>query len=141
MDDPIQKEIVILTGIPGSGKSTFAKTEFPNYLRINLDTIRSRRKEEKLLGEALEAGRSVVIDNTNITIASRKKYIDLAKKHGVRVRSIYLDCPLDLARSRNAKRLGKEKVPDFVLKIYMKKLVIPAVHEGFDTVEIKRIDS
>lgn len=35
----------------------------------------------KVAQEAMEAGKSLVIDNTNPEIATRKEYIDLAKKY------------------------------------------------------------
>jgi predicted kinase len=133
-------EIVVLTGIPGSGKSRLAKTKFQNYIRVNLDTVRSRRAEEALIMKSLDDSCSVVIDNTNTTINSRKKYIDVAKRAGVRVSSVYLACPLEVALQRNSKREGKERVPDFVVKIYSKKLEVPSLAEGFDSVEIIQTD-
>ncbi len=129
-------EIIVLTGIPGSGKSSLAKTRFQNHVRVNLDIVRSRHAEEALIMKALENSRSVVIDNTNTTINSRKKYIDIARRAGVRVSSVYLTCPIDIALKRNSKRQGKERVPDFVVKIYNKKLEVPTLAEGFDSVEI-----
>jgi predicted kinase len=133
-------EIVVLTGIPGSGKSTMAKSKFANYVRINLDTIKSRAREEKRILEAISGSKSIVIDNTNLTRASRKRYVDLARKYGAGVRSIYLVCPLDLALERNSVRKGKERVPDFVVKIHNRRIEVPSTEEGFESVEVVNVE-
>ena len=62
---PSIKEIVLLIGSPASGKSTFSKNYFCNYVRINQDTLGTIRKCEKMASKMLESGKSVVIDNTN----------------------------------------------------------------------------
>jgi predicted kinase len=129
-----QPVIVVLVGIPGSGKSTLAKGKYSDYRRINLDTIKSRRQEEFHIAQALQNCENIVIDNTNSTIKARKKYIDIARRNGAKVIALYLPCPIELALKRNAKRKGKERVPDFVVRIYNKKLEIPSVSEGFDSV-------
>lgn len=42
------KTAVIMIGIQASGKSTFSKAEFPEYVRINLDTLKRRHREKQL---------------------------------------------------------------------------------------------
>jgi predicted kinase len=128
--------MIIITGIPGSGKSTLAKKRFPNYTRINLDTLKSRIRERAEILRALQAGESVVVDNTNTTAASRKRYLDIAKSFGIPVRSIYLKCPLEVALKRNKARKGKERVPAFVPTFYFRKLEPPSVEEGFGSCEV-----
>ncbi len=129
-------EIVVLTGVPGSGKSTLAKKRFGTYMRINLDTLKSRSREEAEILRALENRVSIVIDNTNTTRRSRKRYLDIGKAFGVPIRSIYLRSPLDLALKRNASRNGKEQVPSHVVRFYYKKLEPPDLDEGFDSYEV-----
>jgi predicted kinase len=127
----------VLTGIPGSGKTTLATTRFPNHTRINLDTLKTRHQERLRILEAIQNFQDIIIDNTNTSVKSRKMYIELARKFGAKVRSIYVSCPLDVALARNADRIGWERVPDFVLKIYNKRLEPPKLEEGFDSVEIQ----
>lgn len=86
--------------------------------------------------KALQDSQNLIIDNTNVTVKARKRYVDIAKKVGARIRSIYLACPLDIALERNSRRVGKERVPDFVVKIYNRRLEIPTLDEGFDSVEV-----
>jgi predicted kinase len=133
-------EIVVLVGIPGSGKSTLALNRFPNHKRISLDLIHSRTKEDEELAKCVAEDRDVLIDNTNTTIRSRAKYIELAKASGARIRAVYLNCPADLAMQRNALRDGKQRIPVSALRFYNKILRPPTVEEGFDSVEVIHVE-
>ncbi len=59
--------MAVMTGIQASGKSTFCQNELSGYVRINLDTLHTRNKENIAMEEAFGAGRDMVIDNTNPT--------------------------------------------------------------------------
>ncbi len=131
-----KNEIVVLTGIPGSGKTTLAMRSFSKYNRINLDALKSRNKEKLEICASLGNSRSIIIDNTNMTRQARKRYIEIAKSHGTRIRSIYLNCPLEMALKRNAGRTGRERVPDHVVRFYNRILQVPTIDEGFDSVEV-----
>ena len=128
-------EIVVLVGVPGSGKTTLAKTRFPHHKRINLDTLHTRSKEFSEMSKNLENGCDMIIDNTNTTRKTRLRYIEIAKLFGIPIRAIYLDCPLDLALKRNSSRVGKEQVPDRAVRLYYKIIEPPTKEEGFDSVE------
>lgn len=82
----VEKEMVLMVGAPGSGKSTFCVNHLPKYVRVNRDTLKTKEKCYKVADEALGQGKSVVIDNTNPKKEDRRYFIDLAKKHGVKVR-------------------------------------------------------
>jgi predicted kinase len=128
-------EIIVLVGIPGSGKSTLAQTRFPNHIRMNLDTLHTRKKEDDEISACLANGRDIIVDNTNTTTKSRKKYLQIAKLFGIRISALYLNCPVDLALKRNAKRVGREHVPEKAIRFYFKILQPPSKDEGFDEVE------
>ena len=132
----MQPEIIVLVGIPGAGKSTLARTRFPGYKRINLDTLKSRHRENFAILEALERGESLVIDNTNTTRRSRSKYVHYARRFNFPIRAILLKCDLDVALRRNSTRSGKEYVPDRAVKMYYRILEPPSDDEGFDSIEI-----
>jgi predicted kinase len=134
-----KNEIVVLCGVPGSGKSTIAKTRFANYVRINLDTVKTRNKERLAILQAINNGDSIVVDSTNTTRKARTRYVEIARAHRIPTRCIFLECPVEIALRRNANRRGKEKVPDFVLRFYFKRIELPSKSEGFDSVEIVRI--
>jgi bifunctional polynucleotide phosphatase/kinase len=57
-----------MVGGPGSGKSTYVTTKLASsYVRVNNDELKTKEKCMKVCKESLEAGKSVVIDNTNST--------------------------------------------------------------------------
>lgn len=127
--------MIVITGIPASGKSTLVRQRFGTYKRINLDKVKSRSREENEILKALNNNENIVVDNTNTTKKARKRYLDFAKSFGVPIRSVYLRCPLDVALKRNESRKGKEQVPSFVVKFYNRKLEVPSLEEGFDSCE------
>lgn len=135
-------EAILLIGIQATGKSTFFNERFVNsHVRINLDTLKTRRREDVLLAECLEARRSFVVDNTNVTIAERAKYISLARPQGFSVSGYYFESRIAEALKRNASRLGKECIPERgVLSTYA-KLQLPSRNEGFDKLFYVRIGS
>jgi len=79
-------EAVIFVGVQGAGKSTFYRERFfDTHVRINLDMLRTRRREQLLFEACLEAGQSFVVDNTNPTPADRARYVAPARERGFRV--------------------------------------------------------
>lgn len=76
-------EAVIFMGIQAVGKSSFYKERFfRTHVRINLDMLKTRRREQALVGACLEVGQSFVVDNTNPTIEDRARYISVAREAG-----------------------------------------------------------
>jgi predicted kinase len=72
----IRPELVMLIGLQGAGKTTFAGQRFgKTHVLISKDRLRNNRRPERrqqrLIVEALAAGRSVVVDDTNPSIAER----------------------------------------------------------------------
>lgn len=128
-------EIIVLTGIPGSGKSTFYKKHFnDNYVRVNLDTLKTRKKEDALIKECIENNKSFVVDNTNVTIEQRKKYIDIAKEHGYKIISYFFPVNVNKSIEQNNLREGKERVAKVAIYVMAKKFIEPTIEEGFDEI-------
>ena len=81
----MEKTMVLMIGIQGSGKSTFYhKYLADGYVRVNLDTLKTRNREEQLVSECFREGKSFAVDNTNPTRADRQRYIPLAQYWGYR---------------------------------------------------------
>ena len=98
-------QAVILIGIQASGKSTFCKERlFDTHVRINLDMLRTRHREQRLLAACIEAKQPFVIDNTNPTKEDRARYIALAKAAGFRVVGYYFASQIQECKERNAAR-------------------------------------
>lgn len=73
-------EAILFTGIQGSSKTTFYAEPFlETHRRISLDMLKTRNKEQQFLQLCLNTGQKFVVDNTNPSIAERKKYIEAAK--------------------------------------------------------------
>jgi predicted kinase len=94
-----QMEAVVFVGIPGSGKTSFFKERFfSTHVRISLDLLKTRHREQRLLEACLGAEQRFVIDNTNPTREERRKYIKSAAAAGYSVIGYYFqskveDCP------------------------------------------------
>jgi predicted kinase len=130
-------ELVILVGLPGAGKSTFFKQRFvDSHVHVSKDNQRSRQRPEQwqneLLRQALGAGRSVVVDNTNVSIEQRAALIAAAERHGARVIGYVFDSTTQECVNRNFGRQGKARVPLVGIFAAAKRLRRPTYEEGFD---------
>jgi predicted kinase len=141
---PEALELVILVGLPGAGKSSFFRQRFgSSHVHISKDNFRNHRRPERrqreLIEEALNAGLSVVIDNTNASIEERSAGIAAAHRHGARVVGYFFDCALSECMARNRLRQGRERVPDVGILTIAKRLVEPTAREGFDALHLVQV--
>ena len=125
-------ETVLLIGIPAAGKSTFCKRFSDTHVRVNLDTLRTRKREERLVEKCLAERQAFVVDNTNLFTYDRARYIPLAKASGYRVVGYVFKCSIGDALKRNARREGRACVPDFVIHRMQSRFEPPDTDEGFD---------
>ena len=136
-------ECVILVGLPGAGKTTLVRSRFPSYTHVSKDTFPQHARDKQArqdtaIRAALAAGRSVVVDNTNVTPADRAAIIAIARAFGARVVGYYLEVTTRDAVARNERREGRAKVPKVAIFACAKKLVPPQMSEGFDELQIVR---
>ncbi len=133
-------EAVIFIGLQASGKSTFYHRRFQDtHLRINLDMLKTRYRENILLRACLEMKQPFVVDNTNPTPRDRARYIVRAKEARFRVVGYYFRSSLAEALQRNDRRNGEYAVPAVGLRGTHKRLVLPSREEGFDQLFSVRI--
>ena len=129
----MEKTLAIMIGIQGSGKSTFYhKYLAEDYVRINLDSLKTRSKEAELIWECLKNGKSFAVDNTNPTKNDRQRYIPIAKCMGYKVIGYFMESKLKPCIERNNQRLGEARIPETAIAATSNKLQIPSLGEGFD---------
>jgi predicted kinase len=129
-------EIVIFIGLQASGKTTFFQTYFANtHILVSKDRFRNNknrdRRQQQLIEAALSSGQSIIVDNTNPTLADRASLIQLGQAHRAQIVGYFFKTNIQVAWERNQQRTGKARVPDIGLYATAKKLVRPSYGEGF----------
>lgn len=127
-------KLLVLKGLPASGKSTYARTLVEQgFVRTNKDTIREelfgeayKRKDEKKVVkernrqviEALEQGKDVVVDDTNLNPMHIKDLLSIAKQYDAifEVDDSFLDVPLEECIERDSRRENKARVGEQVIR-------------------------
>lgn len=129
-----EKEVVIMVGYPGSGKSTICSEYFSNYGICSGDELKTVPKLIKKAVQFINTGKSVVIDATNSSKEKRKKYVDLALLHNYSVRCIWVNTDQITSYDRNRKRTNV--VPKIAYSVYNKHFEEPSEIEGFRLIKI-----
>ena len=129
----MEKTMIIMIGIQGSGKSTFYhKYLSDSYVRVNLDTLKTRHQENLLISECIRNGKSFAVDNTNPTRADRQRYIPLAQYAGYKIVGYFMESKLQTCIERNNQRTGTARIPATAIAATSNKLQTPTYDEGFD---------
>lgn len=139
---PHKKEMILMIGPPGSGKSYFIKKYIiPNdYTCVSLDICKTKIKFYSRINDLICNKKSIVIDNTNYDIKSRFPCIELAKKNNYFIRAIVLNTDIQIAKHLNNVRhvYSKGQIPkikNIVYNNFNKKYEKPSKKEGFDIIE------
>ncbi|MCG2608756.1 AAA family ATPase [Acinetobacter sp. SM34] len=128
-------QLIIFTGIQASGKSSFYLLNLHHsHLRINLDMLKTRHRENMIFEAGLASKTKMVIDNTNPTQDDRARYIQRAKDAGFEVICYYFETDLHSTLERNSLRAGKANIPEVGVRATHKKLEVPNLNEGFDEI-------
>lgn len=127
----------IMCGVPGCGKSYFAKNVLmtdDSWQYISRDEVRYSMvkdgepyfsKENKVFNEfcdriiyacGCDEYHNIIADATHLNTASRMKLLNRLSLDGVNVFCVYFKTPLDICIARNKCRKGRECVPEDVIK-------------------------
>ena len=121
--------LVLLIGITGSGKSTFARRHFRPTEVLSSDFYRGVVADDEMdqsasqaafevlhyiAAKRLAAGRLTVIDATNVQPESRRPLVQLARQYHAFTVAIVLDVPERMAEDRNRDRPDRQFGPHVV---------------------------
>ncbi|WP_051065416.1 polynucleotide kinase-phosphatase [Nocardiopsis potens] len=121
--------LVLLVGVSGSGKSTFAARHFRPTQVVSSDYCRAAVGDDEndqsatadafdllhyIAGKRLKRGLLTVVDATNVQPSARAGLIRLAKENDVPCVAVVLDVPEGVAQSRNAARDDRSLPPHVV---------------------------
>jgi predicted kinase len=142
--DASRPELVVFVGLQGSGKTTCYRRRFAaTHEHVSKDAwpnARHRqRRQMRLIGEALAAGRSVVVDNTNPTPEDRRPLVEAARARGATAVAVYFPASVADCLARNQRRQGRARVPDLAVLATARRLRPPSTREGFDRVHLARM--
>lgn len=115
--------LIVLVGVSGSGKSTFAREHFKATEIVSSDFCRGLVSDDEndqsatkdafdvlhyIAGVRLRRGLLTVVDATNVQPGARAELIKLARSHDVLVDAIVLDVGEPLAVERNRERPNRD---------------------------------
>lgn len=128
-----EKEIIIMIGYPGSGKTTFAKNLCNNdnkYIRIDGDIYKTPVKMIKEADKYIKTN-SIIFDATNGTKERREYFINYAKLNNLPVKCVWNTTTIDKAMEQNKERAknGGINIPEIVFYVYRKKFQEPTTDE------------
>lgn len=140
--------IVVLVGLPGCGKSTWAARYGPAVL--SSDAIRGWLSDDPtnqtihhrvfatlryILRQRLELQRPLTfIDSTNLTRRERRPYIKTADLFDCEVEAVFFDVPVEVCLERN--RARSRNVPEHAIYDMARRLSPPSVEEGFSRIAV-----
>jgi len=154
-----QLNVYVLCGAPGSGKSTWADewvSKNPNTIRVCPDVFRAKlgRSEsdqsvsaqafsasKRAVGEALDAGKNVVFDATNMYRKTRKDFLDVAAKYNAKTIAVVFEIDEKIAIERNKKRAdgGGRDVPTDIIRKMLSRYERPTNEEFDEVIFINKI--
>lgn len=97
-----------------------------------MDLLNTRNKEGKLLKYCFETQSKIVIDNTNVTRESRRKYIEPARQNKYEIIAYYFESSIQDSLERNKNR--KDSISEIGIKAKYTDLEKPSIEEGFDKI-------
>ncbi len=147
--------LVVLIGVSGSGKTTFARRHFGPFEVISSDFCRGLVADDEndqaatpdafdvltyIAGKRLAAGRLTVVDATNVQPAARKQFVELARAHDVLPVAIVLDLPKNLCTQRNSGRADRTFASSVIHRQHdqLRRSLRALNREGFRKVHVLR---
>lgn len=141
--DDTRGEMVILSGLPGSGKDTWIRTHLPDLPVVSLDDLRGEmdidpeatqgavvQAAKERAKEHLRRGARFVWNATNLNRQRRGPIVQLAADYGARVRIVYVEVPRAVLLEQN--RAREAQVPWKVIERMADRWEIPGLTEAHE---------
>lgn len=132
--------IIMLAGLPGTGKDTWISEKYPDLPMLSLDNLRKELNvlptdnQGKVIAAAQETAREYlrkkqpfVWNATDITEQIRNKWISLFEQYGATVELVFLETEWEEQLRRNSDR--ENVVPPDKIEAMLSKLEIPQTFE------------
>jgi predicted kinase len=139
--DDTKAEMIMMCGLPGSGKDTYVRDHLAEHPVVSLDDLRAEMEIDptdnqgavvqlgkERLREHLRKGQSFVYNATNINRQRRTPILGLAADYNVRVRIVYCEAPMDKLLAQNRARKGR--VPEAVIRRMSERWEVPSLTEA-----------
>lgn len=150
--------LIVMIGVPASGKSTFAKqlAKEKDYFYASRDEVRFALIKDKdhyfdrendvwreyinRITMHLEKGETVIADATHLNRGSRLKLLNAVrpKVKPAQVIGIVVDTPFEVCLERNSKREGLANVPNTAMYNMQRSYKIPTQDEQFNEIYVVR---
>jgi alkanesulfonate monooxygenase SsuD/methylene tetrahydromethanopterin reductase-like flavin-dependent oxidoreductase (luciferase family)/predicted kinase len=144
--------LIVLVGVSGSGKSTWAEQRYRSQEIVSSDDLRgivgsgrhdldasadAFRLLDDIVGARMRRGLTCVVDTLGLEPERRRGYRAVAAAAGMPAVVVVFDVPAALARERNARR--DRPVPAPVLRAQLARVaqvLVEVAHEGWDEVVV-----
>ena len=136
-------EVVLMSGLPGTGKDTWIKSRGANVPVVSLDVLREElgvaptepqgavaQAAQELARRHLRRHQSFVWNATNLTRDMRACLVGLVEDYGARARIVYLETSWEELLRRNANRPEREQVPRCVIERMLSRIELPTPDEA-----------
>ena len=148
-------ELVVMVGLPGVGKSTVIKRDYPNYTIVSSDDIIEKYAEkegrtydevfQKYIGQAtsemksnfrraIQNNENIVWDQTNLSKKKRDGILNQVPQHYRKIAVVF-----NVSDTTRYERMGQrhgKSIPAHVIQSMEKAYQAPSRDEGFDDIRV-----
>ena len=159
----MDKICTFLVGAPGAGKSTWMQNQDwleDTYIASTDDIIENIADQygltyneafkdvvgfaEKVMWRELEMsakdGDLIYIDRTNMSVKSRKRFIDFLRPYGYRFDAVVFPNPDPVEWERRLNSRPGKTIPDNIIRNMVSSFKMPSQEEGFVNIHIEEPD-
>ena len=156
-----KSDMLLVCGLPGSGKSYFAKKYFAKSGRKRVSRKEIRRSlyemftfndkwseekfdlvdenlvkhiEKKTIEQLFQLGEQLLIDNLSISASSREAYVSMAVRNKKTISAIFINTDLATCLKRNRGRAPEDIVAESIISNLVAAIEYPDRREGFKDV-------